>query len=377
MRLTVCAMGLMMGFTSSAFALNSTENLQRALAQIPQTALSNPQAMQILFVDIKAWRGLDKAAPSADAMRRLALVQQIPALQPIGYGLDEWSRHAKIAFDDVAYFASFGQAPASVTYWGLKDQAGVKNLLESLKQSDFVAVDPTVPGLLANGEAGKMDLSKANAKDPWRGSMGTARFVLPLEHALVETSAADGIKQLAQPSPSAAESAVTLTAVAGLDYAMATGQGDIVQAAVISPIFGAEAIDPEKLLAAAALDQDAARQQLEAMVKEQGRGVPPYLGGIIADVQIKATPTVAISLAYPDCQTADKAIAAIQSAWGEMAAAQNARFAGESRAADKLCAAVVTLSAAKVDNAGNPLLSEIMDRYMRRDLPLLRIGTSL
>jgi hypothetical protein len=60
-----------------------------------------------------------------------------------------------------------------------------------------------------------------------------------------------------------------------------------------------------------------------------------------------------------------------------MKAAQNAQFSGESLAADKLCAAVVTLTAAKADNAGNSLLSEIMDRYMQRDLPLLRIGTSL
>ena len=377
MRMMVCAMGLIMGFTSSAFALNSTENLQKALAQIPQTVLSTPQAMQILFVDIKAWRGLDEAAPSADVMRRLALVQQIPALQPIGYGLEAWSSHAKIAFDDVAYFAAFGQAPANVTYWGLKDKASAAQLLESLKQSDFAAVDPAVPGLVANGEAGKLDLSKANAKDPWRGAMGTARFVMPLEHSLVETSAAEAIKQLAQPSPSAAQSNVILTTITGLDHAMAPDEGEIVQAAVISPIFGAEGIDPEKLLAAAALDQDAAQKQLEALVKEQGRGVPPYLAGIIADAQIKATPAVAISLAYPDCQTADKAVEAIKSAWSEMAAAQNARFAGESLQADKLCAAVVTLIAAKADNAGNPLLSDIMDRYIQRDLPLLRIGASL
>ncbi|WP_079210830.1 hypothetical protein [Brucella pituitosa] len=377
MRMTVCALGLMMGFTSSALALNSTENLQQALAQIPQTALSNPDAMQILFVDIKAWRGLDEAAPSADAMRRLTLVQQIPALQPIGYGLDEWSSHAKIAFDDVAYFAAFGQAPGTVTYWGLKDQASVAQLLESLKSSDFVAGDPAIPGLLQNGEAGKMDLSKANAKDPWRGTMGTARFVLPLGQALVDTASAEAIKQLAQPSPSVAENDVILTAIAGLNHAMAPDEGALVQAAVISPILGAEGIDPEKLLAAAALDHDAAQKQFEALVKEQGRGLPPYLAGIIADAQIKAAPAVAIALAYPDCQTADKALAAIKSAWGEMKAAQNAQFSGESLAADKLCAAVVTLTAAKADNASNPLLSEIMDRYMQRDLPLLRIGTSL
>ncbi|MGW6780690.1 hypothetical protein ACWF50_22040 [Brucella pseudogrignonensis] len=377
MRITLCAIGLMMGFTSSTFAQDSTATLQQALAQIPQTALARPQAMQIVFVDIKAWRGLDQAAPSADAMRRLALVQQITALQPIGYGLDEWSSHAKIAFDDVAYFAAFGETPTSVTYWGLKDQASATQLLEKLKKSDFVGVDPTVPGLVANGEAGKMDLSKANAKDPWRGAMGMARFVLPLGHTLVETPAADAIKQLAQPNPSAAESEVMRTAIAGLDQAIAAGEGTIVQAAVISPVFGAGAIDPEKLLAAAALDADAAGKRLEAMVKEQGRGVPPYLAGVIADAQIKAAPAVAISLAYPDCQTADKAREAIKSAWAEMAAAQKASFAGESVKVDKLCAAVVTLTAAKADNAGNPVLSEIMDRHIQRDLPLLRIGTSL
>lgn len=377
MRMTTCAMGLMIGFTGSAFAQDSTENLQKALAQIPQAALSKPDAMQILFVDIKAWRGLDEAAPSAEAMRRLALVQQIPALQPIGYGLDAWSSHAKVAFDDVAYFAAYGQAPASVTYWGLKDQASVTQLLESLKQSDFAAADPAVPGLLANGEAGKMDLSKANAKDPWRGAMGTARFVLPIGSALIEASSPNHLKEIAQPNPSVAESPVVLASIAGLKASVSTDGAQIVQAAVISPIFGMEGADPQKVLAASSLDADSARQNLEAIVKDHEAGLPPYLAGIIADVQTKAAPAVAISLSYGDCKSADKALAAIKSAWSEMAVAQEATFSGESLQAGKLCSAVVTLTAANAADAGNPLLSEIMGRYIQRDLPLLRIGASL
>ena len=59
-------------------------------------------------------------------------------------------------------------------------------------------------------------MQKANAKNPWRGMMGQASFVLPLETALIQASSATGMKTLAQTTPSVADSEVVAASLAGL-----------------------------------------------------------------------------------------------------------------------------------------------------------------
>jgi hypothetical protein len=377
MRLKALALCLMAGFAGSAAAQDSTQSLQQAFRQIPQVVLTAPEAMQIFFVDVQAWRGLEKAGPSADGMRRLAMAQWISPLQSVGYGLDQWSTNAKIPFDELSYFAAFGQAPGNVTYWGMKDGKSVAGLVDRLKQADFAAVGGDVPGVLANGEAQKMDMKKANPRDPWRGSMGKASFVLPLDTALVQASAATGMNVLAKPTPSVADSAVVAASVAGLKEAVSSADGHIVQAAVISPVLGLEGVDPAKVLPATPADFDAAKRSLEAAAASSARGIPPYFSGILADAQINNVPAVVISLAYADCATAKQAVDGIGVAWKEsMAASVEATVSGRTVQAGKLCAAVVSMTSPKAENAGNPILSQVMNRYMQRDFKVLQIGAS-
>ncbi|MGE8680164.1 MAG: hypothetical protein ACN6PE_16230 [Achromobacter marplatensis] len=377
MRLKALALCLMTGFASSAAAQDSTETLQQALKQIPQAVLTAPDAMQIFFVDTQAWQGLEKAGPSADGMRRLAMAQWISPLQSIGYGLDQWSANAKIPFDELSYFAAFGQAPGNITYWGMKDGKSVGKLVNGLKQADFSAVDGDVPGVLANGEAQKMDLKKANPRDPWRGSMGKASFVLPLDTALVQAPAATGMKILAKPTPSVLDSEVVAASVAGLKEAVASDRGHIVQAAVISPVLGLEGVDPAKVLPANPADVETAKRNLEAAAASSARGIPPYFSGILADAQINNVPAVVISLAYADCASAKQAVDGIGAAWKEsMAGAVEAKVSGRTVQAGNLCAAVVSMVAPKAENAGNPILSQVMNRYMQRDFRVLQIGAS-
>ena len=59
-----------------------------------------------------------------------------------------------------------------------------------------------------------------------------------------------------------------------------------------------------------------------------------------------------------------------------MAGAVQASFAGRAVEAGKLCAAVVSLVAPKAGNAGNPILSQVMSRYLRREFTLLQIGAA-
>ncbi|MBB1225604.1 hypothetical protein EII46_30180, partial [Klebsiella pneumoniae] len=77
MHVKALALCLMAGFATSAAAQDSTQTLQQALKQIPQVVLSAPAAMQVFFLDVQAWRSLEKTGPSADGMRRLAIAQPI------------------------------------------------------------------------------------------------------------------------------------------------------------------------------------------------------------------------------------------------------------------------------------------------------------
>ncbi len=378
MRLKTLALCLMAGWSGSAAAQDSTQTLRQALMQIPQVALAAPEAMQVFFVDVQAWRGLEKAGPSADGMRRLSFAQWISPLQSIGYGLDPWSASARISFDELSYFAGFGQAPGNITYWGLKDRQAADKLVDRLKQADFVAVNGDVSGLIANGEANKPDMTKARGRDPWRGTMGSASFVLPLGAALVQAPAATGMKILGQPKPSVADSEFVAASIAGLKEAVPAASGQIVQAAVISPVLGLQALDPSKVVFSAPGDMETAKQKLKALAESSGRGIPPYFAGVIADAQIKNVPAVVISLSYADCSTAKQAVDGVGAAWKQsMASAVQAEVSGRTVQAGKLCAAIVSVTAPKAENAGNPILAQVMNRYMQRDFTVLQIGSSL
>ena len=58
MRMKALALCLMTGFAATAAAQDSTLTLRQALKQMPQVVLSSTDAMQIVFLDVQAWRGL-------------------------------------------------------------------------------------------------------------------------------------------------------------------------------------------------------------------------------------------------------------------------------------------------------------------------------
>lgn len=376
MRLKALALGLMTVSGTAVAAQDSTQTLQQALKQVPQVVLSAPEAIQISFLDVQAWRGLEKTGPTADAMRRLSIAQAITPLQSIGFGLDKWSDSAHIPFDELSYFAGFGQSPSNVTYWGLKDKQAAAKFVDRLKQAEFKPVESDVAGLLANGEPNKPDLAKATGQQPWRGTMGMPTFVLPLDTALVQAAGPTGMKTLSQTAPSVADSEIVAAAVAGLKEAVPSEGGRIVQAAVISPVFGLQGVDPAKVLSGSPGDLDSAKQKLQAAAASSGRGIPPYFGGIIADVQVEDAPAVVIALSYADCAVAQQAVDGVGAAWKQGMAAVQADVKGRTVQAGKLCAAVVSLTAPKAENVGNPILSQIMNRYMQRDASVLQIGSS-
>lgn len=378
MRLKAIALCLMAGFCTSAVAQDSTHVLEQALKQIPQKTLSNAEAMQIFFLDTQAWRGLEKAGPTADGMRRLVFAQSIRPLESIGYGLDAWSENAKISFDDLSYFAAFGQAPGNVTYWGLPNEQAGQALIEALKDTDFKDVAGDVSGIVANGEANKLDFTKANAGNPWRGATGASSFVLPLNTALVQASSPSDMKELAQPNPSVADSEIIVAALDGLKDAVPAGSGQIVQAAIISPILGLQDVDPAKILSSSPDDIETLKQNFKNAVEANSRGIPPYFAGFIVDAQIDNAPAVVMSLSYSDCSTAEQAVKGVVASWKEtVAGSVEGNVSGHTVQAEKLCAGVVSIVASKAETAANPILLNIMNRYLQRDFTVLRIGSSL
>lgn len=378
MRLKALALCVMAGFAASAAAQDSTQTLQQALKQIPQVILTSTDPMQVFFVDVQAWRGLETSGPSAEGMRRLSMAMGISPLASIGYGLDQWSTNAKVPFDELSYFAAFGREPGNITYWGLKDKQAVGRFVDRLKQGDFVAVDAGgVAGVLANGAAHQNDLKKGNPRDPWRGYMGKTSFVMPLDAVLIQAPAPDGMKILSQPAPSVADSEVVAASLAGLKEAVPADRGQIVQAALISPVLGLSAVDPAKVLLSPRADAETMKENFKAAAAANARGIPPYFGGVLADVQVDKAPAVVMSLSYADCATARQAVDGIDAAWKEsMAGAVQAKFSGRTVEAGKLCAAVVSLVSPTVGSAGNPILSQVMDSYMRREFTLLQIGAA-
>ena len=377
MRLKAITLCLMAGFCTSANAQDSTQKLELALKQMPQALLSSPQAMQVFFLDVQAWKGLEKSTPSVEAMRRLVLSQSLRPLESLGYGVAEWSDKAKVSLDELSYFAGFGQSPATVTYWGLSNEQAVQSLTAALKQTDFVPVEGGTSGLLANGEANKIDFTKRDPQSPWRGATGATSFILPVNDVVIQASSDSTAITSSQSQPSIADSEVIKAALSGLKDAIPSKDGHIIQAAIISPLMGLNDIDPIKILPSSPSDIETAKQNFKANIETGRQGIAPYFGGVIADVQMNNAPAMVISLSYADCATAKQAAEGITAAWQKsMAATVEGKTSYNIVQSGALCAATFSITAPSTKSSANPILSQMMNLYMQRNFTVLQIGSS-
>lgn len=374
MRLIPLSLVLLAGTAFAAQAQDNTETLRTALDHMPEMLLTNPDPMQVYFFDVQAWLGLSAGEPTSAGMMRLSIAQNIEALGVLNYGgLGTWDEKAGIPLDQISYFAGFGQPPLRISYWGFDSDAAALQLIENLGQRDFVAVDAAIDGILGNGEPNFTNLANRDPANPWLGPIGKSSFVLPIDHMVIRAPAPEAMAALAQIEPSAADNAMLATALDGLSATLGVDQGHIVQAMVISPAFGLESFDPAMLLGAAGIEE--ARAALEAAMDNSTKGIPPYLGGILADTQLEGRPAVTVSLVYPDCDSAESAINVLETRW-----ADNMDTPGEASSQSvtgnegDLCAAVVSFTGDDASDAGNPLLQETINRFLSRDFNLLQIG---
>nr|WP_314262462.1 hypothetical protein [uncultured Devosia sp.] len=210
--------------------------------------------------------------------------------------------------------------------------------------------------------------------NPWIGAIGKSSFALALDDVVIQAPAPEAMAALTKTDPSVADNTILAAALDGLSGSVKSDGHQIVQAVVISPAFGLADIDPAAVIGATSIDE--AKTVLEAAMFEGTQGIPPYLGGIVADVQHELGPTVTIALTYPDCETADKSVAALEERWAaNMATVAQAN--GLSIAAEgALCAAVVSFIGEDAGDAGNPLFVETLSRHTRREFNLLQIGAA-
>lgn len=374
MRLVPLSLLFLAGIAFPALAQDNTETLRKALDHMPEMLLTNPDAMQVYFLDVQAWRGLDAGEPTNAGLGRLTLAQHIEALGVLNYGgLDSWDEKAGIALADISYFAGFGQPPLRISYWGFDSNDTALQLIDTLGQRDFVAVDAAMDGILGNGEPNATNLANRDPANPWVGNTGRSSFVLPIDHMVVQAPAPEAMAAIAQIEPSVADNAMLATALDGLGATVGVDQGHIVQAMVISPAFGLESFDPAMLLGTTGIDE--ARAALEAAMDDSTKGIPPYLGGIFADTQLDGRPAVTVSLVYPDCDSAQSAINILETRWADnMNTPADARADAVNGDDSDLCAAVVSFIGEAAADAGNPLLHETIARFFNRDFNLLQIG---
>ncbi|MHA6690903.1 hypothetical protein [Devosia sp. A449] len=371
MRLTVIAASLLLTTSGPAFAQN-LDALADALGHLPETILTQPVPEQAYFVDIWALRGLAGSELGAKSLLRTQLGAALRPIEALHMGgVDPWEEKSGIAFDQLHYVAGFGRTPEVVSIWGLADAAATTALLDALTARDFVPVGDA--GILGNGEPLAPDLRNRNPSDPWRGTMGAASFATADGNAVVQSMHPDALPTLVADQPSAADNPIVATALAGLDQSV--GDGWIVQAMVISPAFGLTLVDPGDFLLPQSGNFDDVRTRLEASMDASLAGIPPYFGGIIADVQLD-TPAVALSLTYGDCATADAAAQRIEQRWIESMPdmAQGTITATTAAGVDSLCAAIVTIVSDGEDPNVNPTFNALFDLYMRRQFTVLQIG---
>lgn len=353
-------------------AAHDIAGLRDSLSKMPEMILSNPAQVQFHYVDLSALHALaDDEELDAAVLTRAVVGGMLPTYNALlTRGPEAWQEKSFVDMREIRYLAGFGDAPNTITIWGLEDDGAAAGLIAALDAADFEPAG--TDGVVGNGVPMAMDPTKMDPADPWRSRVGAATFAAAKGDAVIQAPTPEPFRLLLGDAANAADNAVVSTALAGLEAAL--GDGLLVQAMLISPSFGLDGIDPALLMTPGA-DFDALRQKLEAELDAAAMGVPPYFGGLIADMQGEH-PSVAISLTYSDCDTAEIAARQMEQRWRETMpdTAQGALKAASVDATNELCAATLTVAGNHEDGVTNPIFQAFFDAYMRRNFTVLQIG---
>lgn len=367
MRHAIIAASLLLSTSGSALAQN-LDALRDSLDHLPATVLMQEYGDLAYFVDVKVTAALSDG--EAQPFSRVLTGADLLALQALaGSEPAEWESKAGTTIDRLQYFAGYGRPPNSHAFWGLSDEAAATDLIETLESIGF---ESTGAGVIGNGEPQRMDPSLRDPSDPWRTNIGAAQFAAAIGTNVVQTQTPQAAALAAAQQPRLGDNPVMQTALSGLEQSV--GDSQLVQATIISPLFGMTGLDPRAFLSPSA-DMEETKRKIEEQMASLGSGISPYLGGIVADLQGDSQ-GVGIALAYPDCDIAQGAADSIAARWVELAdeAAQGDITAQTAEAEDGLCAATVTVYLADDNAVQNPGYRAVIETHMRGQPGVLQIG---
>lgn len=369
-----CAIAATLMLTTSAPVLaQNFDALRDGLNNLPAALMVEERGDLAYFLDLQTILALDdgtssnrpffRAIPSADINALNSLTRSDPG---------EWEAKAGTSVDKVRYFTGHGVPPDVHSQWGLIDEAAATDMITTLEALGFE--DAGEPDVLGNGEPRQMDPAQRDPSDPWRTMIGAAQFAAAKGSNIVQAQTPQAAMLVAAPHPSLGDTPIIETAVGGLEHI--SGDSQVVQAVLISPIFGMKGLDPAVFLSQP-LDMDEVRQRIESQTAELSTGIPPYAAGLVADLQ-GDRPGVGIALVYPDCAVAQTAVDALASRWTDMAgeAAQGEISTQTREGADGLCAASLSVFVESETLDINPAYRAIIEPHMRGEAGVLQIGES-
>lgn len=366
---------------SAAFLVSGTvasasgaDGLGDALSKFPQAIVTNPEPVQAYFVNMEALQAIGKeiAAEQGYAAQRLDFAM-IDALGPLTMGgVETWKSNAGVDLTQVRYFAGMGVPPQTVSVWGLDSEQTATSMVKSLSDGDFEPVGST--GVLGNGEPMVTNIQARDIGNPWRDQLGRATFVGQSGDALVQSGRPDAVETFLGKDDAASDHPVVASALASLDeFAEA---GTVVQAMLISTAFGLQGADLGSVALSNRTNLDELRSQMEAAADAAGEGIPPYFGGIIADVQ-NVRPELVITLVYPDCEIAATAARMVEKRWVDAMPESGPALVESStlEGVDGLCGAVISVAPKQDQEAAvNPYAKALFGKFMRREFNVLQIG---
>ncbi|SMQ61665.1 hypothetical protein SAMN06295905_0553 [Devosia lucknowensis] len=370
MRRSVISIALMLTASAPALAAN-VDALREGLDHLPESVFVQEKGDVAYFADVDVMSAQGESGPANSFVRLFAAADFTPLQSLASSEQSEWETKAGTTRDKVRYFTSFGVPPNTHTFWGLVDEASATELVSTLETIGFESAG--MPGVVGNGEPMQFNPQDRDPANPWRTRVGAAQFAAATGTNVVQAQTPQAAMTAASDQPRLGQNPIIATALAGLEQS--AGEAHVVQAVVISPLFGLAGLDPAAVLSPTA-DIAETRAKIEAQMEALGKGIPAYMGGIVADIQTDKM-GAAIALAYPDCTVAQAAADAIAGRWSDMApdTAQGEIETGTAEGVDGLCAAVVTVLIDESETVQNPAYAAVLNAHMRREASVLQIGS--
>ena len=345
------ALALAAGHAALAAVDTAPLDALRAVLHSLPTATRNLDASQpVILTDLGVWRTL----PARDGRHIFGLQREQENLLAQGQigGVDS------AALQAVAHFGSEAQGNET-TAWFFSTPQVAQAAYDYLPSQGF---KPLGQDMLANGTPGDAVWQPTAEGIPWLGDPYRVAVVGRRDNILLQTYDPDAMRAARDGKESLDAVAPVTVIMDGLAQILQKTPAQPVQLALWSPSVFSYGNTMRTPLAA-----EGGLNSAKPMSDEP---LPSYTAALFADTQAGDTPLAAISLAYGDCDSAEKAAAVITQRWRGWERA--APFKDITAAAEKTangCAAVLT-----VRGSGDLVpFTLIYQAAMARDLPVISL----